>query len=184
MFDSTDAFAKLFTPVEGGYLYYPSKKSGGKLVTIEEYHELVEGWRKVAGPSGRWKLVGIVMLAIFLWILISKALFLPVWSDSVAVPLTVIGISGWFFWAIFAPRRLVRNRPVIAPPRPISRVKREVRGMLNWRFIIIVLFLSGLAFVNSLHSTERDFVSWAWLIGSGAMFGAYIWIAIQKFRDR
>jgi hypothetical protein len=184
MFDSMGAFAKQFTPVEDGYLYYPSKKGGGKLVTTEEYHELVEGWRKVAGRPGMWKVVGVVMLAIFLWTLISKALSLPDWWDSITVAVTVIGMSAWLLWASFAPRRLVRDRPAVTPPRSISQARHQARALLNWRFVIFALLLSGLAFFGSLHSTERNFASWAWFIGSGAMLGGYIWIAIQKFRDR
>ena len=184
MFDSMGAFAKQFTSIEGGYLYYPSKNGGGKLVTTEEYHKLIEGWRKVAGRPGMYKVVGVVMLAIFLWTLISEALSLPDWSDSITVAVTVIGISAWLLWASFAPRRLVRDRPTVAPPRPVSQARRQARALLNWRFVIFALLFSGIAFFGSLSSTERNFASWAWLIGSGAIFGGYIWISVQKFRDR
>lgn len=184
MFDSIGAFTKQFTPVEGGYLYYPSKKDGGKLVTADEYQQLAEGWGKVAGRRGMWKVVGIIMLAIFIWTIISKSLALPDWSDSIMVAVSVVGISGWLLWASFAPHRLVRDRPAITPPRPVSQAKRQARALLNWRFIIFALLFSGIAFLGSLNTPERDFKSWAWLIGSGAMFGLYIWIAIQKFRDR
>ncbi|MBO9621461.1 MAG: hypothetical protein J7500_01990 [Sphingomonas sp.] len=184
MFDSMGAFAKRFKPIEGGYLYYPSKKGGGKLVTAEERDELIEGWRKVAGPTGTWKMVGIVMLAIFLWISISSALSLPDWSDSVSTAVVVAGVCGWIFWASLAPARLVKDRPDSAPPLPVSQAKREARALLNWRFVIFALLFSGAAFLKSLTATERDFASWAWLVGSGTMFSLYVWIAIQKFRER
>lgn len=184
MFDSISAFRKQFTPVDGGYLYYPSKRDGGKLVTAEEYDQLAEGWRKVAGRRGIWKIAGIIMLAIFVWTAISKFWSLPDWSDSAMVAASVIGISAWLFWASFAPRRLVRNRPAITPPRPVAETKRQARALLNWRFIIFALLFSGIAFLGSLNAPERDFRSWAWLVGSGAMLVLYLWIAIQKFRDR
>lgn len=183
MFDSTGAFAKQFQPVEGGYLYYPSKKSGGKLVSVTEYEELVAGWNKIAGRRGVWKIAGIVTLAIMSWSLVAKALPLPDWSDTIFVAATVAGMSAWLLWASFAPRRLVRDRPAITPPRQPSEARRQVRALLNWRFIIFALLLSGLAFFGTLNSQERDFGSWAWLVGSGAMFGLYIWMAIQKIRD-
>ena len=41
MFDSIGAFTRQFTPVDGGYLYFPSRKNGGKLVTAEEFETLV-----------------------------------------------------------------------------------------------------------------------------------------------
>jgi hypothetical protein len=34
MFDSIGAFTSPFTPVDGGYLYYPSRKDGGKLALL------------------------------------------------------------------------------------------------------------------------------------------------------
>jgi hypothetical protein len=184
VFDSIGTFTKQFTPVEGGYLYYPSKKDGGKLVTSNEYDELVAGWQKVAGRKGIWKIVSIVMLTIMFSTLVSKATVLPAWSDSILTAACVVGILAWLLWASLAPRRLVRDRPAIAPPRPSSQVRRQARALINWRMIIFALFFSGIAFFGSLNLTPRDFVTWAWLIGSGGMFGAYIWIAIQKIRDR
>lgn len=183
MFDSVGAFTKQFTPVEGGYLYYPSKKGGGKLVTVDEYRQLAKGWNKVAGRRGIWKIAGVVMLTILIWTIISKSLSLPDWSDSIMVAVCVIGMSGWLLWASLAPRRLVRERTAITPPRPASETKRQARALLNWRFVIFALLFSGIAFVGSLNTPERDFKSWAWLIGSGAMFSLYICLAIQKFRD-
>ena len=184
MFDSMGAFTKQFTPVEGGYLYYPSKKDGGKLVTTEEYDALVESWGKVAGRKGVWKSVGAVMLVIVLWTLASNTMSFPSWSDKVLTAVCVVGLSAWLLWASFAPRRLVKDRPSITPPRPALQAKRQARALLNWRFIVFALLFSGIAFLGALNSPERDFKSWALLIGSGSMFGLYIWIAIQKFRYR
>jgi hypothetical protein len=184
VFDSIGAFAKQFTPTVGGYLYYPSKKCGGKLITADEYEQLTESWRKVAGRRGMWTVVGIVMLAICVWTAISELLSLPDWSDSIIIAASVIGIPAWLLWASFAPRRLVRNRSAIAPPRPVPEARRQARALLNWRFIIFALLFSGVAFLGWFNSPERDLKTWGWLIGSGAFFSLYIWIAIQKFRDR
>ncbi len=184
MFDSIAAFTKQFIPTEGGYLYYPSKKGGGKLVSAEEFDQLIEGWRKVAGRRGGWVIVSIVILVIFVWNVASEALSLPEWSDSIIAAASVIGTSSWLLWASFAPRRLVRDRPTIAPPRPISEVKRQVRAALNWRVIILALFLSGVVFIGSINSLDRGLKSWAWLIGSGGFFALYISIGIRKFGDR
>lgn len=184
MFDSIGAFTKQFTPIEGGYLYYPSKKGGGKLVTADEYERLTESWRKIAGPRGMWTIIGIVMLAIFVWTAISELLSLPDRSDPIIIAASVIGMSAWLLWASFAPRRLVRDRPAIAPPRPVSEARRQARALLSWRFIIFALLFSGVAFLGPFNSPDRGLGTWAWLIGSGAFFGLYIWIAIQKFRDR
>lgn len=184
MFDSTDAFTKQFIPAEGGYLFYPSKRGGGKLVTADEYEQLIEGWRKVASRRGIWTMVGIVMLALFVWTIVSHSLSLADRSNSVMVAASVIGISAWLLWASFAPHRLVRGRPAVAPPRPVSEAKRQARSLLNWRFVIFALLFSGIAFLAAMGTPERDAKSRAWLIGSGALFCLYIRIAIQKFRDR
>ncbi len=184
MFDSIGTFTKQFTPAEGGYLYYTSKKSGGKLVTVSEYERLVDDWRKVAGRRGTWMTAGAVILVIAIWTAISKLFTLPDWFDSIIVAASVIGISTRIVWAIYAPRRLVGDRPSITPPRPTSEVRRQARALLSWRLIIFSLLLTGIIFFGSLSSAKRDIESWAWLIGSGAMFFLYIWIAIQKFRDQ
>lgn len=183
MFDPIGAFTKQFTPVEGGYLYYPSQKSGGKLVTTDEYQRMVEVWSKISGRSGWWKNTGIMILVLFLLAFIWQFLSLPDWLYLVLAGAILVGVSGWVLWVSLAPRRLVRERAVITPPRPVSEARRQGRALLNWRFIIFGLIFSGTIFLGSLDVPERDFKSWAWLLGSGAGFISYIWIAIQKFRD-
>jgi len=184
MFDSMGAFTKQFTPIDGGYLYYPSKNGGGKLVTPDEYADLVDGWRNVAGSKGIWKSVGAVILAIVVWTVIGSFVTLPAWSDTLLTAACVGGMSAWLLRASLAPRRLVQGRPDIVPPRSRAQSRRQARALLNWRFIAFALIFSGVAFLGSLSSAERDFKLWAWLIGSGAMFALYIWLAIQKIRDR
>lgn len=146
MFDSMGAFNKQFIPVDGGYLYYPSRKSGGKLVTVEEFEGLVAGWQRIAGRSGLWKPVGVVVLVILLWTLLSQALALPEWADSIIVVGSVAAVSGWMLWASFEPRRLVRDRSVVAPPRSVLQARRQARAALNWPFVISI---SDVGFADS-----------------------------------
>lgn len=56
--------------------------------------------------------------------------------------------------------------------------------MLNWPFVAFALLISGAILFGSIQSPRDTITSWAWLIGSGLTFVAYIWIAIQKLRDR
>jgi hypothetical protein len=184
MFDSSDAFTRQFTPTAGGYLYYPSARAGGKLVTPEECERLVRDWQHVAGRRGRWKTAGLVLGAVLLWTVASEALALPEWTGWLMIAGCVAFISASYFWASFAPRRLVRDRPDIAPPRPLSEAGREVRAMVNWRVIAFALLLSGAALFATLSSPERSAGWWAWLIGSGALFASYVWIAVRKVLDR
>lgn len=184
MFDSVGAFTRQFTPVEGGYLFYPSKNSGGKLVTADEYEALVAGWEKTAGRKGTSKMASLVCLFIVFWTVVSSATRLPAWSGSVLVAVCVVGVIAWVLWVNFAPYRLVRDRPAVAPPRSKGEASRQARAALNWPFVGFALVFSGLAFVWALVSTDRGFSNSAWLYGSAAMFAVYVWIAARKYRDR
>jgi hypothetical protein len=184
VFDVSGAYSRQFTPVEDGYIYYPSRKGGGKLVTVEEYDNLVADWQRIAGSRGRWKTVGVAVFAILLWTLAGEVLALPEWWDWILTVACVAGLSGWLLWASLAPRRLVRDRPDIVPPRRALDVRREARATLTWPFVILMLFISGTVFIRTLSSLDRLPPWWAWLIGSGTFFGSYLWIALQKLRDR
>jgi hypothetical protein len=138
MFDATGAFTRQFKPIEGGYVYYPSRKAGGKLVTYDEYERLVAAWQKVAGRRGQLKIVGVLIAFILLWTIVSQALTLPDWTEWVMIAVCVLCILIWFFWASFAPRRLASGRPDITQPRSLPEAKREARALLNWRFVLAI----------------------------------------------
>lgn len=184
MFDAVGAFKKQFTRVDGGYLVYPSRKIGGKLVSDEEYEHLVGGWERVAGRSGRWKAIGITFAVIVLWTLLSDVISLPEWGDSFLVAAIVLTMSAWLLWASTTPRRLVKDRPSVTPPRMAAEARRDARAALNWPFVFFALTLSGAAFLGSVTATERSLGAWAWLTGSGLILGLYTWIAFRKLTDR
>lgn len=184
MFNAIGAFTKQFTPIDGGYLYFPSKKSGGKLVTADEFQKLVEDWERTAGRKGQWKMMGIVVVGIILFTIVDELFALPDWTNALCTFTVVVGVSGRLLWASFAPRRLVSERAAITQPRPISQVKQEVRALLNWPFIIIATLIAGAVFGSNLSVTDRSLASLAWLIGSGIVLGLYLWIGFQKLMDR
>ena len=183
MFDAVDAFTKQFTPVDDGYVYYPSRKSGGKLVTADEYQKLVADWERTAGRRGVWKAAGLALVAVLIWTIISQSLALPDWTDWIPIIGCVAALSAWMLWASLAPRRLVRGRPDSTPPRRVSEARREARSMLSWPFVILVTVASGAVFIGCLSAPEPTIGWWARMIGSGLFFGVYSWIAVQKFRD-
>lgn len=183
MFDATGAFTKQFTPFRDGYLVYPSRKAGGKLVTAYEYERSVWDWKQVAGKAGTWKMVGVVFATIALWTALTQAFPLPAWTNNFFTAAIVIAMSARLLWASMAPRRLVRGRETIAPPRPAVEARREARAALNWRFVIFALILSGGAFFGAISAKERNLGMWAWLVGSGLMFAAYLWIGFKKLID-
>ena len=184
MFDTIGAFKKQFTPVEGGYLLYPSAKGGGKLITVEEYDSLVADWQRTAGRGGRWKTVGLVMVLVLLWTLLTEALSLPDWAETLFIAVIVIGISARLLWVSLAPRRLVKNRLPLTLPRPVSDARREARAALNWPLVVFAVLVSGAIFFSTLNASERTPSIWAWLVGSGLMMLAYLWIGLKKLIDR
>ena len=181
MFDPAQSFAAQFTPVDDGYLYYPTRKSGGKLVTADEYQDLLEAWRRRSNP---WKIALVGVVLIVTWTIVSDAFAPPTWSESLFIGVLVTAICGWIFWAAYAPRRLVKGRPEVVPPRPLSEARRKARATLNWPFVSLILLATGVIFVAVLIAPEYTFRWWAWTVGSGLMFVAYLWIALLKFRDR
>ena len=184
MFDPIDAFTRQFTPTNGGYLYYPSRGSGGKLVTNIEYEQLLVDWQKVSGPRGQWKIVGIVSAIILVWTVVSQSVTLAAWAENVLMLGCVTTISAWFFWASRAPHRLVSGRPDVTPPRSASETKRKARALLSWRLVFFVLLSSGVALIGAIYNPDLTPEWWAWLIVSGVLFATYGYIAILKAIDR
>ena len=180
MIDSFRAFAEQFTAVDNGYLYYPSRKSGGKLITVDEFRALADAWRRRTNP---WKIVGVGVVLIIIWTLVSDELVLPKWAESVFIASLVAVACGWTIWAAYAPRRLVKNRPEVAPARPPSEARRKARAALDWRLVLLVLLLSGAIFTARVLSPESTLRWWAWTVGSGLLFLGYVWIAVLKIRD-
>ncbi len=183
MFDPVGTYAKAFKPVEGGYIYYSSAKAGGKFISQEEFSDLMGRWKRVAGKRGMVITVGFVFLGTFIWTAAKEALDLPDWADGPFTGIIVVSTIGWILWASLAPKRLVRNRAVIMPPRPIAQARREARSALNWRFVVFGLLISGGACWGHLGSSDRSFGSWVWIIGGGMGFVLYLWLGMQKLRD-
>lgn len=181
MFDLERSFAAQFTPVDGGYLYYPSRKAGGRLITIDEYHALFAKWRQKSNP---WKVAFVALVLIGAWTIVSDAFALPNWSEQFFIGLMVAAVCGWTYWALYAPRRLVKDRPEVAPPRPLSESRRRARAALDWPMVLFFLLASAAIFVVKLIDPQHTLNWWAWTVGSGLMFLAYLRISLLKFRDR
>lgn len=183
MFDATEAFAKQFVPQDGGYLFYPGRLAGGKLVSEPEYQDLLARWQSVAGRKGTWKTIVAVMAIIVLGTVAKALLNVGDWAENASIGAAVAFVVIRITWASLAPRRLVRGRPDAAPPRSLTESKRLARSMLPWRMVIPVFLVSVAIFINGLVATPQTFVDWLWVVGSGAMGTAYGWIAIKKFGD-
>ena len=184
MFDSIGSFTRMFVPFEDGYLYYSSRKSGGKFVTRAEFDTLVADWRRIAGPVGTLKSAGVVFAAIALSVLVSAYFDLPEWLGGAATVAMTIPFVAWIMWHAFAPYRLLRDRKPVTPPRPRAEAMRAVRAMLSWRMVIGAGLISGVIFLVILTHPAHEISWWAWLVGSGAMSGVYGWVGWKKLRDR
>jgi hypothetical protein len=183
MFDPVGAFTRQFTPVEGGYLYYPSRRSGGKLVSASEYEMLVADWRRIAA-GGTWKVAGFLILVIVVGTIASRTLAVPDWMLDIAVFGAIAAISIGVLWVGGAPRRLVRERPAITPPRPIGEAQRDSRRLMKWPFVLVMIVIWTRWFLLSFDYWQGSFGQWAWTIASGLGLGYFLWIGFQKFRDR
>lgn len=183
MLDPVEFFENQFTPVEGGYLFYASRKAGGKVVTPDEFERLSADWRRVAGRRGQLKGAGLVFLAIALWMITSRTLALPEVADTFVTAGIAAATIGRFMWAGFAPARLVRARVAVTPPRPSSQARHEARKVMTWPFVVSIILASAVTFFGNLLAPAPAVSWWAWQIGSGLMLGSYLWIAIQKLRD-
>lgn len=184
MLDPIAVFTRQFTPRDGGHLYYPSRRSGGKFVTAAEFEQLVEEWERIVDGRGRWKMVGAACAAVLIIVFLSDFFDWPRWIDRMMVFPIVLGIAGRTFWASRAPARLVRSRPAISPPKPASEARREARAMFSWSSVTGMWVFTGAVFASWIFSREESQWRYAWTIGSGLIFLACTWIAIVKWRDR
>lgn len=184
MTEAVEIFKRRFTPYQDGYLIYPSRKGGGKFITSEEYERLVTDWNRVAGRVGVFKSSAVMIAVIIVWVLLTFALALPAWTHKVFIGVTIGTMMVWLLWASMAPRRLVRDREPVTPPRTAAEARKAGRAALNWRTVIFGLVWSGAIFVSTAVASERTLLAWAWLIGSGLLFCAYLWMVFKKVTDQ
>ena len=184
MFDAVGTFTRQFTPVEGGFLFYPSRKSVGKLVTPAEYAELVAQWRRVAGPWGIAKAVRAIVSAIILVLALKAWLAWPDWANDIAPVAIMMLFFAYIFWASLAPFRLVKERPAILPPRAPAAATRAARAAIGWPMVVFGLVFSSILLLKGIDVPVRSAGDWVKLIGGGVgLAAAYLWIAFAKVRD-
>jgi hypothetical protein len=142
MFDSTKQFARQFRPVEGGYLYFPGRWGKGYLVSPDEYDQLCEEWKRVAGWSGILRLVGFIILGIILVLTITAWLGLPSETTDGPELLLALAVPAYLVWKAAAPYRLVRHREPIAPRRTPREVEGDMARNIGWPMAVLLAVLS------------------------------------------
>ncbi len=183
MFRSFGGFENLFTPVNDGYLYYPSLKTGGKLVTEEEYQNLVQQWARVTGPRATLRVIAIAFPAVVVSAIVMRSLELSEWGLLIPI-LVVAGLFARVLPASRALARLVKDRPAITSPRPVSEARRQSRAMMSWPTTLLSMLMCGAFLVRAAQSYDETLTSSAVLVFWALMLAANVWTAIQKFRDQ
>ncbi len=142
MFDPVGVFERSFTPVEGGYLYYPSRWSGGYLVTPAEYRHLVAEWRRVAGWRGILKGIGLLLLGMLIGTPILLLAGADAWASDALMYVLAGSLVIYVLWKGTAPHRLIRGRKAIAPSRSSKEFEVAMGKALGRPIAAYLAFLS------------------------------------------
>ena len=182
MFDPVKPFSDMFEPHGDGYVYFPSPKSGGKLITAAERDQLVANYRWWwAGFVGRalWIVFGAVLAAV----LTIEAFGLPDATQTVITLMVAAAVIGGIIWSFNAPRRLVARRPDVVPPRSVAENRRIALDFLSWPLVLVVIAACSVILWSQLDEPEQSLGWWVWTIGSTAMLVAYLNIGLRKLRN-
>lgn len=142
MFSSAKIYARQFKPIEGGYLYYPTRWSQGYLVTEPEFEELCADWRKFESWKSRLKLFAWILGAALLMEIVALTLNLPATFTTLATFLFAVAYVVYFQWRFWAPHRLIRLREPHAPRRSSREADLEAAARLTWPLTVLVVALS------------------------------------------
>jgi hypothetical protein len=146
MFNTAGVLERSFTPVEEGYLYYPSRWSHGYLVKPEEYETLIDEWQRFAGWKGIWKLVGAMIVALIISMAIIYWLGLGERANTFLNLALAAAMAGYMIWKSTAANRLVRGREKFAPPRS-SQAAEDAMGKALGRPMSVWLVVVSLSFL-------------------------------------
>lgn len=180
--DSVSAYERLFVPHGDGYVFHPTKKSGGKFVTAEEHARLIADIRRFQrrGPILIAAWIGVAIVG---WMVADAALNLPEWADGVFQAAAIAAACVFAIRGFLGPYRLVKGREAIVPPRPRAELARETRAMLRWRHLILFGSVCAIVLFVELAAPERTLTDWAWIAVSGVLLCLFIWAAVRKLGD-
>lgn len=186
MFNTVATYERLFTPTEGGYLFYPWVWSGGYLITNEEYDRLVADWRLANSWSLRIKL-GLAMVAAMVAgvIIIFVTGAPPEISSNVLAGVIALGLTGHLLWRLSAVYRLIIGRKPVVGRRSRDASRAQVASMMSWPMLLWITFGISLGSAFLLFFALRG----SWLAGIlGIVFaisGYQYWrIVMSKWKAR
>jgi len=179
------AFDKLFTPIEGGYLYYPLRWSRGYFVSAAEYEHLREriGWlfdgRLVA------TCVAFAVVAVVVQEIAAASYAVAGLSPDALVAITALPLISLLVWNLCALWRLVRGREPVAPPRSALEVDRDFARAMSWPMTAwgLVMF-TGPVVVGLLALTFAPLVAIPWTLLFGLAWFQFARAARAKWQMR
>lgn len=186
-FNPTEIYKRQFQPAEEGYLFYPRRNKGGKLLSHPEYEKLVLNYRRwmgtrfVPGLSLWLVLAGSIVIAS-----ISVMFDLPELFIKIAVYVMVAAFLAAYSWLYLAPYRLTKNRAAISPPRTRQEQLRQGRTMFPWALLIWIIFIFGFFSIFGIAAAIAE-PSIGKLVFEAVCVVIFIMglrVAIQKYRDR
>ncbi|QLC23006.1 hypothetical protein HFP51_12905 [Parasphingopyxis sp. CP4] len=179
-----DTFTKQFEPHGDGYIYYPSRREGGKFVTEKEHQDLLAEWKRTATGRGFWISMLLIIGLVAIWSVFRLTFVVPEWASATVTIGIAVLILVRVGWASLAPRRLVKGRPDITPRRTLGEAQSQAARLMPWSMVIGVIVGSGVIIGILLSSITGTWEWWAWTIGSGGVLISYVWIAVRKYQSR
>ncbi len=176
-------FDKQFAPTDGGYLYYPSPWRGAKLVTIDEYKQFTEAWKRATSVQAMCLIVGAGILGVVLMGFLLEHTAHPTWTTMIFPLVWVVGMSVWFLRPSLAPRQVVQGRPYVSEPRPRSEVWRQNRAMHSWPALGFFFVISAKGLFDALQGKEVLFPAWFATAWWSFMLAAFTLVSFLKLRD-
>lgn len=180
-FDAQGMFERAFKPVDGGYLFYPWRWSGGYLITPEEFEALKENARQISRTRTVLMMVGAVLAIITAAIVadaqlgtrISEGPWLGIGTASViCVPL---------LWKAYAPQRLVRGRKPVAPPLTREEKIRERARIFSPQFMRFSMGVTVIMMIIGLRKIGDDpWLGAPLIVIFGLLFAQNFWALWQQ----
>ncbi len=176
MYNPARSYEHLFVPTDGGYIFYPSKRHGGHLITVEEHDSLVAEWGKFVGLWGTLKFAGAALIAFVTLYFASPALGLSAETESIFELAIIVALFAFAVWKFSAPHRLVRGRTPVVPPRSAKERRQAIRQFTSLPALIfavaILLGISALMFWSGLQGSWVD-----------SLLGLFMaWLALDRLR--
>lgn len=183
MFNSAKMYERIFVHTEGGFLFYPSKWSGGYFLTHEERDRLVADWARIAGFGGTLKLVGVAILAYTLAMAASLALGVEEQAEPYFSLVFGIALCAYMLWKLSAAYRLVRGREPVMPPRTAEENRKAIGRLIPLPMLLFVF--AGFSFSSVSLLCVGLNGSWlAGLVGALLAWSAYAYLRIILTRLR